>query len=633
MKVKKTTFILLFLCTFLPFNSIAQYSTKNKKAIEYFRKGNVEKDPNIALEWYKKAYEKDSKFVEAAWKLSDSYAELFDETNQINVLKKTIEDPKHPRYQSCVGYLARVYFETGHYEESLALYKLFPESFTAAINRCLIGIHLKKNPIPFDPVNMTEINTEYDDYWPNISADGLSFSTTVLVGKLPGKRISYSDQEDIYRSELKKDGKWSKSEPLGPPIQTKRNEGSQSFSLDGKYMFFVACDRKNSVGGCDIYYSIKDGNTWGEAINPGMPLNSKDWESTPSFSADGNDLYFASSRKGTIGGHDIWRSTVSQNYDGTLSFSEPINMGENINTIKDERSPFIHPDNQTLYFSSEGHYGMGKFDVFFSRKDAYGNWSQAQNLGYPLNSHRSEIGFVVNSKGDKAYFSSNGIEKNGRGMDIYEAFLDERLRPKKVDFFIGKIVDDSTLNPLEAHIEIFRVKNDEVISKSMSNKETGKCILRVPSTGDEYGYNVTCEGYLFHSDIIYETNTGQETLIRLKKATAGSNLVLNNVFFATNSFYLEEKSKSELNRIFKFLSDNPNIKVQFEGHTDSQGSRELNTKLSDNRAKAVRNYLIEKGIEPSRMKAVGYGPDRPVADNYSEEGRAQNRRTEMIILE
>ncbi len=628
----KKTAILFFLTLIIGTNASAQYSTKNKKAIEYYQQGSVAKDPNQAADLLLKAYEKDPKFVEAAWKLSNAYADMQEEDKQVAILEKTI-DPKHPKYFQCVLTLAKAYLETGQYEKAKEYYNLFPDKTAGGVQRCDIAMKLKTNPIPFEPVNMGPVNTEYDDYWPNISADGQTFSTTVLVGKLQGKKQSYTDQEDIYQSYKLPDGTWSVSQPIGPPIQTKKNEGSQSFSLDGRYMFFVACDRKEGLGGCDIYYSIKTENGWSEAINPGMPLNSKEWESTPSFSSDGNELYFSSNRKGGLGGQDIWKCDVSQNGDGTLAFGNVVNMGPNINTAKDERSPFIHPDNQTLYFSSDGREGMGKFDVFFARKDAYGTWSVSENLGYPLNTHRSEIGFVVNSQGDKVYFSSNGLEKNGKGMDIYEAFLDERLRPQKVDFFIGKVIDNETLDPLEANIELFKVKTDDVISKTKSDKGTGKCILRIPATGDEYGYNVTAEGYMFLSDVITETNTGTETLIRLKKATAGSNLVLNNVFFATNSFHLEDVSKSELNRIIRFMNDNPDVRVRFEGHTDSQGSRELNTKLSDNRAKAVRSYMIENGIDASRMQAKGYGPDRPVAPNDTEEGRAQNRRTEMVILE
>ena len=613
-------------------NATAQYSTKNKKAIELYKQGLRTKDTDQAIEFLSKAYAKDKKFVEASWELSKIYSDLQEEEKQVSVLLPTL-DPKHPKYQQSVINMARACYLTGQYEKAKEYYSLFPDKTAAGIHLCNVALRLKANPIPFEPVNMEAINTEFDDYWPNISADDQTFATTVMVGKLQGKKQSYSDQEDIYRSTRQKDGTWAKSEPIGPPIQTKKNEGSQSFSLDGKYMFLVACDRKESLGGCDIYYSIRQGDTWSEPVNPGAPLNSKFWESTPSFSADGNEIFFSSSRPGGLGGQDIWKCDVAQNPDGTLTFSNAVNLGNNINTVKDERSPFIHPDNQTLYFSSDGREGMGKFDVFFSRKDANGKWSEATNLGYPLNTHRSETGFVVNSKGDKVYFASNGLEKNGRGMDIYEAYLDEKLRPQKVDFFTGKIVDDETLDPLEANLELIKMKDDKVISKTKTNKIDGKCILRIPATGDEYGYNVTAEGYMFLSDKITETNTGKETYIRLKKATAGSNLVLNNVFFATNSFELKEESKFELNRIIRFLKDNPNIKVRFEGHTDSQGSRELNTKLSDNRAKAVRNYLIENDIEPSRMQAKGFGPDRPVADNNTEEGRAKNRRTEMVILE
>ncbi|MBQ8055678.1 MAG: OmpA family protein [Paludibacteraceae bacterium] len=632
--MKKLALIILAVLS-LTVNVSAQYSTKNKKAIELFNEAKkiAGKNPKKAIELYEEAYAKDKKFVEAAWKASELYSDLVEEDKQVDVLRPTILNKKHPKYFDCVVKLARACYETGKYEEALKYYNYFPEKLAPGIQKCNIALEIKSHPIPFDPKNMVPINGPYDDYWPNISADGLTFSHTVMVGKTQGLKARSDNQEDIYQSYRMSNGQWAKSSPIGEPVKTPKNEGAQSFSLDGKYMFVVACDRKESLGGCDIYYSTKVDNQWTEFVNPGEPLNSKAWESTPSINADGDELYFASSREGGMGGQDIWKCNVIRNSDGTLSFSEPVNLGENINTINDERSPFIHPDNQTLYYSSNGIDGMGGFDVFFSRKNEYNQWEKAKNVGYPLNTHRNEIGFVVNSKGDRCYFSSNGLDKNGQGLDIYEAYLDESLRPKKVDFFIGIVIDDKTEEPLEANVELFRKKDDKVESHTISDKKTGKCILRVPSTGDDYAYNVTAEGYMFLSEDITETNTGQENYIRMKKATAGSSLVLKGVFFATNSYELSEESHTELGQILRFLKENPTVKVRFEGHTDSRGSRELNTKLSDNRAKAVMNYMIANGIEKNRVSGKGFGPDRPVASNDTEEGRALNRRTELVIVE
>ncbi|MBR6311129.1 MAG: PD40 domain-containing protein [Paludibacteraceae bacterium] len=631
----------IFIFTMLLFaaaNVSAQYSTKNKKALELFKQGNnaLKKSPAAAVQYYQQAFEKDKKFVEAAWKLSDAYGEMVDEENQVNALLPTVGDKykKHKKYKECQQHLAKAYYETGQYEKAKEWYeKADPTKNMAAMRRCDVAIKLKANPIPFDPENMGElVNTEFDDYWPNISADGRTFSTTVLVGKKEGERQNYTHNEDIYQCQ--KNGKeWGQSEALGAPIQTKKNEGAQSYSLDGKYMFYVACDRKTSLGGCDIYYSIKKDGHWSEEINPGEPLNSKSWESTPSLSSDGSTIYFASNRKGGIGGDDIWKCDVTVNADETLSFSNPVNLGEQINTMRNERSPFIHPDNQTLYFSSDGWDGMGKLDVFYARKDAYGNWTRAENMGYPLNTHRDEIGFVVNSDGDKAYFSSNGLENNGRGKDIYEAYLDERLRPKKVDFFIGKVIDDETEAPLEATIKLFNAETEAVVSHSKSDRFSGKIILPVPSTGETFAYTASAEGYMPKNEKVQNVNTGIEHEIRLTKAKAGSSIVLKNVFFDTNSYNLKDESKFELDQIIAFMNANPNIRVRFEGHTDSQGSRQLNTKLSDNRAKAVKKYLIEHGIAADRMEAVGFGPDRPTSTNDTEEGRALNRRTEMVVLE
>ena len=406
------------------------------------------------------------------------------------------------------------------------------------------------------------------------------------------------------------------------------------FSFDGRYMFFVACDRKAGMGGCDIYYTTKNGDTWSTPINPGEPLNSKFWESSPSLSAAGDELFFASNRPGGQGNKDIWKCKVKMAEDGTLQFSNPVNLGSNINTSDDEFSPFIHADNKTLYFSSTGHQGLGGYDIYLSRRTKNGTWGPAVNLGYPLNTNKDEMGFVVNAIGDNAYFSSDGIENNGRGKDIYEVSLYKGARPEPVKAFKGKVIDADTEKGIQAHVELYRLEDNVVVSESVSDSKTGEFMSCLPAD-KEYGFNVNKKGYLFPSGYFGKNDSMEIKVskkIKLPKIEAGRTFILKNVFFDFDLYDLKKESRAELDRLYDFLVENYNIKLELGGHTDIRGSYDYNITLSNNRAKAVYDYLVNKGINPDRLTYKGYGPDRPIAPNDTEEGMALNRRTEATVI-
>ena len=580
----------------------------------------------------KKAIREDDTYTEAYWLLAAAYKDIGDEANMIHSLKRAAY-PDYRLYQETILRLGKAYFDIGQYEEAYKTFFIFDDRYKDWIVRSQYALQLKRNPVQFNPINLETVNTDYDDYWPSITADEQQLSITVRVGKRDGEK-SYNSQEDIYYSQKDEDGKWGKSEPVGPPINTPvGNEGAQSFSVDGRYMFFVACDRYDGIGGCDIYYSIKNGDEWGMPINPGRPLNSSDWDSNPSFSVSGDELFFTSKRGGGKGGMDIWSSKVAILENGRLQFAAPVNLGDSINTSGDEISPFIHPDNKTLYFSSDTHFGLGGFDIFFARRNPDASWGKPKNLGYPINTNRDEIGLAVSASGKTAYFSSNGILKNGRGADIYEMELPPELRPDPMEFFRGRVYDPATQKAVQAQIEVFSLEDNKRIFQSISDETTGEFTAYLPVAKNDYGYVVMKRGHMLYSGNLSEMDSiiNVQTEIALAQIAVGEKMILNNVFFDFDKYELKPKSIAELQRLIKFLKTNSNVWIELGGHTDIIGSREYNIELSRERAKVVADYLVQQGISWWRITYEGYGFDQPIADNETERGRAFNRRTEVVI--
>ncbi|NBQ47898.1 MAG: hypothetical protein EBU33_05515, partial [Sphingobacteriia bacterium] len=411
----------------------------------------------------------------------------------------------------------------------------------------------------------------------------------------------------------------------------------------GNYMFITMSQEMGGgymggnakgYGSCDIFYTQKINGRWTKPVNLGPSINSAQWESQPSFSSDGKTLYFVRGnplRNGTVKNIDIFYSVVEA--DGKFGTAQ--RLPENINSKDEEESVFIHPDNQTLYFSSRGHVGMGGADIFMSRRKADGNWGDPVNLGFPVNSADDENSLLVSPSGRMAYFASDR-EGGVGGLDLYEFELPAQLKPEAITYVKGSVYHAQTRQPLEASFELIDLDSQKLLTRSYSQKN-GEFLVTLTATKN-YLVNVSREGFLFYSDnfILRDLKTDFNKPfvlnIPLEPIDTGSTVELKNVFFDVNKSELRPESCTELDKLVAFLLKNPNLKIELGGHTDNTGDKKANQLLSENRAKAVQQYLVSAGkIGVERLSYKGYGDSRPKVPNDTAENKAKNRRTEFKV--
>ena len=449
---------------------------------------------------------------------------------------------------------------------------------------------------------------------------------------IDGKKLIFTkrigNNEDFYESDLV-DGVWSKAFPLSGNINSPNyNEGAQNISQDGKWLIFTGCNFPKGLGSCDLYISYLTKKGWSEPQNMGPNINSEFWESTPSLSPDKRDLYFSSSVPGGFGGKDIWVS----HRDDRGKWGIPYNLGPEINTAGDESTPFIHADNQTLYFNSTGLPGYSeKPDLFVTKKLQDGKWSTPKNLGYPINTIDDEGSLVVAADGKTAYYSSDRSDTRG-GLDIYTFELRKDIQPLKTLWVKGQVYDAKTKNGLPSTIELTDVNSNQLISR-LQTDEDGNYLVTIPVEKD-YAFNVNRKGYLLYSEnyhISQDIDSAFIADIPLQPIQSKAMVVLKNVFFGTNETALKPESIVELDQVVSLLKDNPTVKILITGHTDNVGKPEENLKLSQGRALSVINYLVSKGISKDRLAHKGFGASKPIANNDTEEGKAKNRRTELEV--
>ncbi|MDP2387048.1 MAG: OmpA family protein [Bacteroidota bacterium] len=624
------------------------YTSTNKKAIKEFEKGKKAfelKQDKDAEKYLLKAIDLDPNFIEPRMALGYLYADHKEIEKAIEQFKKSTElNPKFfPNNFYDLGGLCLTIgkYAEGRkaYEDFLAYPRINPnlkEKAEKFLLNAKFGEEALKNPQPFKPVNAGEsINSMFYEYFPSITADGKTFMFTRNM-RLENEA---GGQEDFYITQ-NNNGNWIPSTPI-TSINSPGNEGAPSLSADGQFMFFVECEDqfgnygaegRKGLGSCDIFFSQKINGKWSEPKNVGEPINSSNWETQPSFSSDGRTLYFIRgyrTREG-IKNQDIYMSQIG--FDG--KFSIPVKLGPNVNTEDKEESVFIHPDNQTLYFSSDGFPGMGALDIFMSKREANGEWGKAINLGYPINTFADENSLLVGPTGTIAYFAS---ERQGGfgGLDIYQFELPKDFRPEVITYAKGIVYDSITRKGLDAEFELIDLETQKQVLKSYAAKD-GNFLITL-TANHNYLLNVSKNGYLFYSDnfSLKDVTADYKNPYVLKvpmQPIGFGDIVLKNVFFDIDKYDLKPESKAELNKLADFLKKNPTLQGELGGHTDNTGDKKKNQVLSENRAKAVYTYMTtEGGIDKTRLTFKGYGDTQPMYPNDNPEHKAANRRTVFKI--
>lgn len=671
-------FLIILLISGLCFRGYAQ------TAQDFLDKGDrffSKKDYVNALAQYKLAYDLSPEDPNANFRIGLSYLYLPQKSKALSFLLQAYNTK--PEVDEDINYhMGLAYQHTHQYALAQEQFEMFKKK-----NRRLADIadhkiyesrmadSLSKRPIQVVIENVGDaVNTPFHDYSPIITADGtrLIFTSNRPAEDDNPDRGPLENFEDIYIAR-NVNGYWSAPQKIGSNINIKFHDAAASISHDGNTLFLYY-----EQGSGDIYTSTFDGTEWNKPVPLNKNINTPFWETSACMSADGQKLYFTSSRPGGLGELDIY---VSER-DATGDWGKAVNLGKTVNTAGNEDSPFIHPDGVTLYFSSNGRPTMGSSDIFVSfYKD--GAWKKPRNLGYPVNSIEYDGFFIISEDKKTGYYTT--MREDGYGdTDIYsikflEPVEDEKEEPvlastnpeipveavpveiipeekpadsveqyidpmiqlhkdlKIVTVLKGKVIDANTAEPLDAIITLVNNENNEVVSRIRSNKSTGDFELTIPHGGN-YGVATERIGYLFNSINFNLPQFAEyqeiDTHIIMVKAEVGSKAVLKNIFFDTGQSDLKPESISELQNIIELLQNNPNLKVQINGHTDNVGDAEPNKVLSLQRATAVVNYLVEKGIPDTKLSAVGYGEERPLVSNDDEnDGREFNRRTEIEIIE
>lgn len=624
------------------------HTTSDKKAIKLYESGGEclrQRKWSCAETDLKRAAALDPRFIEPRIYLAEMYEERGLSGQAMDYYGQVVAIS--PRYFTPAAlHLAELEFTAGRYDDAEKHYRLSLDVDGDPVRKqraehglasCVFAREALVHPVPFDPHGLgPNVNTKAPEYYPCVTADDSTLMFTRLV---EDARSPYGKQEDFFVSHKGADGQWGPSQPI-PSVDTENNEGAGTLTPDGRFIVFTKCagvdgsygDGLRGLGSCDLFISRRLGDRWTKPENLGAPVNSRHWESQPSMGSDGRTLYYVRGQQAANGlkSMDIWVAHLQD--DGT--FSKPEMLGPTINTPFQEESVQIHPDGRTLYFSSDGHPGMGGLDIFVSRKQPDGSWGTPQNLGYPINTSGDENSVVVGANGKLAYMASD--RPGGQGeLDLYGFELPVAARATPVSYIRGTVTDINTRAPVEADVELYDLADGTLATAAYSDPRTGAFLVCLPS-GRDYALNAGAEGYLFFSrnySIAQDIGTTPYQLdVKLSPITTGSTIALRNIFFATASYALLPASNAELMKLAGLLRTNATLRIEVGGHTDNVGNDAANQKLSEQRANAVRDFLIAQGIDGGRVTAKGYGETKPSATNDTEEGRALNRRTEITVL-
>lgn len=577
----------------------------------------------------------DSNFVDAILSLGAAYGQLkrYEESVDFYEKARTKDSLYFQVYKLpyAINLAGLGKFDKGlaQVDEFLNLPKLSDRSINAAKfrKRCFeFAIDYQKNHpnqdlYHFNPINLGDsVNSIYAEYYPSVTV-----SDNILVFTRAGLHM----REDFMESNMTKKG-FSLAKPIEGDINIEPKKGAITSSQDGDWILFAGQFSGQGFGNYDIYKSVYTPKGWSEPENLGANINTEFWESSPSLSPDNRVLFFSSNRPGGYGGKDLYISF--RNANG--SWSPARNMGPDINTKGDELAPFIHPDNQTLYYTSDGLPGYGGSDIYLLRKNAEGEWGKPENIGYPINTIENEGSLAVSADGLTAYYASDKADSRG-DLDLYQFEMRPDIRPYRTLYVKGFVTDKINGKGLPSSVELFDNINNKALMKVQTD-EKGEYFITLP-TGRDYTFTVNRKGYLFYSEQYTlskkDADSTYQKNIALQPVALHANFVFNNILFKNNSFELPTAAFIELDKLVQVLNENPSIKLEISGHTDNVGKQEDNLILSSNRAKSIVNYLSSKNIDAKRLSYKGYGSSKPIAENTSEEGRSKNRRTEFTVTD
>ncbi len=630
--------------------------TSSKKAEKYFNQAvSAMKSSNYpeAIKLFREAIDEDPDYAEAYYGLGKIY--LRPSKFNLNLVKKYYKKvvelcPEYDIY--CYYYLGDIYLgednlDSAHYYMSLFIEDPDKIKKTAdyehADSVVTFTKTLKKltgNPVPFNPLSLKNISTERDEYLPLISPDNELAFYVRKIKQAKSKDVFYT-QDDSFKEKFmfsvrNENGDFDAGNEMPFPFNQTENQGAATITIDDKTLYFVYCEwlKDKTYYNCDICMSEYVNDRWGDIVNLGTKVNGlKTWESQPSISSDGKTLYFISDRPGGYGGYDIYKSTK----DSLDQWTAAVNVGANINSPLNEKTPYIHTDNMTLYFSSMGWQGLGGYDIFFAKKRTDGKFGNPVNIGYPINTASDDVGFIVSTDGHYGYFASNMLKGLG-GWDIYSFELYADARPDTVLLVKGNIKDETNNELTYAKVELKNV-NTKQVTQIPVDSASGRFIFATLFKND-YILTVKKEDYSYTSKYISKEDstikkapTHVKMDFEIKPIEVGQSYRLNDIHFEFAKHELTEDSKRIIDDFFEFLMDHPTLKVSIHGHTDNISGVEFNQTLSEVRAKAVYDYLVERGVDASRLNYKGFGLSKPVASNDTEAGRTLNRRTEFVIIE
>ncbi len=599
-------------------------------------------DSKQALALYQQVVEVDSNFAAPYMRIGQILSHELDKENEVlRYFKRAVAlDSNEIAFSNIYKILGEHYLREGSYqiaqkylEDYLRLHPNASNATSRSIKRSLkqslfaqkewekTRASVQNSPLP------VFLNAKLHQSYPVMTADLTSLIFTINNG-----------DEDIVISERTTSG-WTSPVSISTNINSSQNEGTCAISADGRMLIFTACDRSDGYGKCDLYETRKTGTQWSTPRNLGKVINSPHWESQPSLSADGHTLYFSSDRPGGQGGKDIWVSEA----DAEGFWQIPQNLGSLINTEFDEISPFIHTNNVSLFFSSDGREGMGGFDVFVSKK-IKANWSQPAHFGYPLNDHAHQIGFYISPDCQEMLYSYQYHATQRTYQNLPQTVICRTPLPDSlvawcpvVMFIKGMVRDGQTSEPLGARVTIQSIHDSSnQVSNYTSDDSTGKFLFVYPKNV-KVNVSIEKEGYYpLHWELELDSllkSASPSLDVVLWKWEQNRSIRIKNILFLNNKTDLDSTSSGELKQLADYLLKYPYLKIQIEGHTDDVGQQDKNMDLSLRRALTVVDYLQQAGVMPTRLQAKGFGSTKPLVENISDENRRQNRRVEWRIID